>query len=93
MSDTKTNKTVGIDGLIEFGEYLTTLEQAPYRHYMFEMPDSAGRLKECSLDDTLASFRDFCAGKIDTFRVCIIYTDYQQGTLGSCDRTFTRRKP
>ena len=93
MSDAKTSKTVGIDGLIEFGEYLTTLEQAPYRHYMFEMPDSSGRLKKCSLDDALAGFRDYCAGKTDTFRVCIIYMDYQSGTMGSSDRTFTKRKP
>ena len=91
MGDSRTEKTVGIDGLAEFGEYLTTLEQAPYQHYVFEMPDSEGRLKECLLEDVLTKFRDFFAGKFAIFRVCIIYSDYQQGTVVSCDRTFTRR--
>ena len=41
MSESETHKTVGIDGLIEFGQYLTTLADAPYRHYTFEMPDGS----------------------------------------------------
>lgn len=92
MSDTEINEKVGIDELVEFGEYLNTLDQTPYRHYTFEMPDSTGRLKESSLADALAGFRDFCAGTIDTFRVCICYKDYLHGTMGNCDRTFTKLK-
>ena len=92
MSESETQKTVGIDGLIEFGQYLTTLDQEQYRSYAFEMPDTEGRFKECSLDDVLARFQDFSARKTDTFRVRIGYLDYQHGTLGQSDRTFTRRK-
>ena len=92
MSENETHKTVGIDGLIEFGQYLTTLDQEQYRSYTFEMPDETGRLKDCSLDDVLARFQDFCGHKTDSFRVCIGYADYKQGTIGSSDRTFTRRK-
>ena len=92
MSENETTKTVGVDGLIEFGQYLTTLEQTQYRDYTFEMPDDAGRLKECSLDNVLESFQTFCSRKTDTFRVCIGYSDYQHNTIGQSDRTFTRRQ-
>jgi len=92
MSESETQKTVGIDGLIEFGQYLTTLDQEQYRSYTFEMPDTAGRLKDCSLDEVLVSFQDFYGGKTNTFRVCIGYPDYQHGTIGQNDRTFTRQK-
>lgn len=90
MSDSESQKTVGVDGLIEFGQYLTTLADASYRHYTFEMPDGTGRLKECSLGDVLDRFQEFCGRKADTFRVSIGYLDYQQGTMGRSDRTFTR---
>ena len=88
----ETHKTVGVDGLIEFGQYLTTLDQTQYRDYTFEMPDEEGRLKEQSLDDVLKSFQEFCSRKTDTFRVCIGYSDYQHGMIGHSDRTFTRRQ-
>jgi hypothetical protein len=86
------HKTVRIDGLIEFGEYLTTLDQTPYRDYTFEIPDDADKLKHCSLDDVLKSYQAFCSRKTDAFRVCIGYSDYQHNTIGHSDRTFTRRK-
>ena len=88
----ETTKTVGVDGLIEFGEYLTTLNQTQSLDYTFEMSDEAGRLKACSLEDVLQSFQTFCARKTDTFRVCIGYSDYQNNTIGHSDRTFTRRQ-
>jgi len=92
MSESETHKTVGIDGLIEFGQYLTTLTDASYRHYTFEMPDDSGRLRECSLHDVLDRFEEFCGRKTDMFRVSIGYLDNQQGTMGRSDRTFTRRQ-
>jgi hypothetical protein len=92
MSGSETHKTVGVDGLVEFGQYLTTLADAQYRHYTFEMPDGSGRLRKCSLDDVLGRFQEFSGRKTDTFRVCIGYVDYQQGAMGHSDRKFTRRK-
>jgi hypothetical protein len=92
MSEGETQKRMGVDGLIEFGQYLTTLDQAQYRDYTFEIPDGTGRLRECSLDDVFGRFQEFCGHKTGTFRVCIGYLDYQQGTMGRSDRTFTRRK-
>jgi len=91
MSENETRKTVGVDGLIEFGQYLTTLAEPSYQHYTFEMPDSSGGLREHSLDDVLDRFQEFCARKTDTFRVSICYVDHQQGTMGRSDRTFTRK--
>jgi len=92
MSENETHKTVGVDGLIEFGQYLTTLAAASYRHYTFEMPDGTGRLRECSLDDVLDRFQEFCGRKADTFSVSICYVDHQQGTMGRNDRTFNRQR-
>ena len=90
MSDNETNKTIGADGLLEFGEYLACLAQPDYRGYKFEIPGESGPLRECSLDDVLTRFREFCDRKMDMFRVCITYVDYRQGTLGYSDRTLTR---
>ena len=91
MSDNETHKTIGVDGLVEFGEYLTTLAQPDYRSYIFKIPSVSGALRECSLDDVLRQFREFVDRKTDTFRVCITYIDYRHGTMGHSDRTFTRR--
>lgn len=93
MSETNTTEIVGIDGLVEFGDYLTKLHEERYRSYTFEMPDTAGRLRDCSLDDVLARFQEFCSRKTESFRVCICYVDYQHGTMGRTDKTFTRRRP
>ena len=82
MSEGGTHKAMGVDGLIEFGQYLITLDQAQYRDYTFEIPDGPGRLRRCSLDDVLGRFQEFCGHKTDTFRVCIGYIDRQQGTMG-----------
>ena len=90
MSDTQ--RTVGVDGLIEFGEYLSTLADAQCKHYNFEMPDGTGRLIESSLDKVLRCFQEFCGRRTDSFRVRITYVDYHQGTMGSSDRTFTRQR-
>lgn len=92
MSESETHKTVGVDGLIDFGQYLTRLADAPYRHYTFEMPDGTGRRKEYSLEDVITRFQEFCARTAETFRVSIYYVDQEQGTMGRSDRTFTRRR-
>jgi hypothetical protein len=92
MSESEIHRTVGVDGLIEFGQYLATLDEPGYRHYTFEIPDAAGRRRECSLEDAMHQFQDFCAGKADTFTIGIGYVDYQHEMIGRTDRTFTRRK-
>ncbi len=92
MSEQETQRMIGADGLVEFGEYLTGLNQPDYRDYTFEMPTESGTLRKCSLDDVLARFKEFFDGKTDTFRVGITYVDYRHGTLGRSDRTFSRRK-
>ncbi len=91
MSDNETRETSGVDGLIEFGEYLAALAQPNYRSYTFEMPSESGGLRDCSLDDVLCRFKEFVDRKADSFRVCITYIDYRHGTMGHSDRTFTRR--
>jgi len=92
MSECETLNTIGIDGLIEFGEYLNALTVASYPNYTFEMPDGTGRLMKCSLDDVCDQFRGFCGGKMDVFRVSIGYVDSRHGTIGRADRIFTRRR-
>jgi hypothetical protein len=92
MSECEAQKTIGIDGLIGFGEYLAELADASSPHYTFEMPDGTGRLRECSLEDVCDRFKEFCGGKTDIFRVSIGYVDSQHGTMGCADRTFTRRQ-
>jgi hypothetical protein len=92
MSERESNKTIGTDGLIEFANYLAALDHEQYRDYTFEMPDETGRLRNCSLDNVLVRFQEFFGGKGDTFRVCIGYVDYQHGTMGRNDRTFSRQK-
>ena len=88
MSETHT--TIGVDGLVEFGQYLTTLRSSGHRHYSFEMPDSSSRLRECALEDVIQHLQDYIAKRKHTFRVCIYYSDYQSQTLSKIDRTFTR---
>jgi len=92
MSETEAHKTVGPDGLVEFDQYLTTLDQEQYREHTFDMPDGTGRRGHCSLDDVLRGFRDFFDGRTDTFSLGIDYVDYERGTIGRNDRTFTGRK-
>jgi len=92
MNESETNKTIGIDGLAEFGEYLNRLDQPNYRDYTFEIPNEDGRPSECSLEDVLVKFREFFDGQTDTFAVSIGYVDYKFGTMGRSNRTFTRHK-
>ena len=91
MNENKNHNTIGLDGLIEFGQYLTTLADTSCHHYTFEIPNSENRLRERSLDEVLKYFQEFCGRKVDTFRVSICYFDYQQGAMGRSDRTFTRQ--
>ena len=92
MSESETHKTVGVDGLVQFGQYLTTLDQESYRNYTFEMPGETGRCSPCSLDDVLRRFREFLDAKTDTFSVGVGYVDYHQRMIGHSKRTFTRQK-
>jgi hypothetical protein len=92
MGETETRKTVGVDGLIEFGQYLNTLTQPAYKDYSFNMPDGEGRLKRCSLDDVIRCYQEFFDGKVDIFRVWIGYNDYLSNTMASREMSFTRNK-
>ena len=87
---TDTQKIIGVDGLIEFGHYLSTLNDPQHTTYTFKMPGPTGSLVDCSLDDVIQRFQMFCDREIDVFRVYIGYVDYQMGTLGSTDKEFKR---
>lgn len=90
MSDHETRKTIGADGLVEFGEYLVSLAQPDYQDYTFEMPGDRDVLSPCSLDDVVYRFNDFCNRRTNTFTVRIGYSDYRNGTIGFTDKTFKR---
>jgi hypothetical protein len=90
MSENETHKTTGFDGLIEFGEYLNTLQGR--EDYTFSLPDEQNRLKSCPLDDVIRQYQEFFNGKGDTFRVWIGYNDYKAQTMNSKETTFTRKK-
>jgi hypothetical protein len=91
MREQEVQKTVSIDGLVEFGHYLNSLAQPDYKEYTFEMPDDANRLQPCSLNDVIRRYQEFFNRKTHTFRVWIGYNDYRSNTIGSKETTFTRR--
>jgi len=90
MSDPKTSKTVGIDGLIEFGEYLNALHKPSHRAYSFEMPDASDRLVARALDEVICEFQDYADERRPVFRVVILCVDRQAGTISSTDKQFKR---
>jgi hypothetical protein len=90
MSESK--NVIGIDGILEFGEYLEQLRGPGYQFYQFEAPDATGRLRESTLDEVCQRFQEFLGGRLDSFRVCITYADPSSNTLGKNDRTFTRSR-
>ena len=90
MSDPKISRMFGIDGLVEFGEYLGALREASHRSYSFEMPDVSGRLVARSLDEVIGEFQDFVYARRPVFRVVILCVDRQAGTISSTDKQFKR---
>ena len=87
--DTKTT-LIGLDGVVEFGEYLNTLHQVSHRAYTFETPDASGRLVTCSLEDVIRELQDYVDSRRQVFRVQIICVDRQAGTIVSTDKQFKR---
>ena len=89
----KKHTLIGLDGVVEFGEYLNTLHQVTHRAYTFEMPDASGRLVACSLEDVIRELQDYVDSRRQVFRVQIICVDRQAGTIGtisSTDKQFKR---
>jgi hypothetical protein len=81
---------IGLDGVVEFGEYLNKLHQVTHRAYTFEMPDASGRLVACSLEDVIRELHDYIESRRQVFRVQIICVDRQAGTISSTDKQFKR---
>jgi len=82
------HSTIGADGLMEFGNHLNRLHGMDYT---FEMEDSSGRMGDCSLNDVIQRFQDYCGSDAERFRVRISYFDRQAGMMGYTDREFKRR--
>ena len=80
----------GTDGLIEFGNYLNSLQEGGFRDYTFEMPGEGRSLVGCSLNEVIADFQSFFESKKDSFHVLISYVDYKSGTMGSTEKEFRR---
>ena len=81
---------IGLDDVVEFGNYLIKLQQVAHIYYTFEMPDSSGSLVECSLEGVIRELQDFVDGKRQVFRVQIICVDQQAGTISSTDKQFKK---
>jgi hypothetical protein len=63
----KKHTLIGLDGVVEFGDYLATLHQVAHRAYTFEMPDASGRLAACSLEDVIRELQDYVESRRQFF--------------------------
>ncbi len=84
MAD-ENKRTVGIEEIVEFGNYLNGLHGTGRT---FEMPNESRHLKSCSLDDVIASFQAFFDRKTDSFKVRITFPD----GLSHSTTEFSRRQ-
>ncbi len=83
MAD-ENKRTVGIDEIIEFGNYLNGLHDTDRT---FERPDVSRRMKSCSLDEVIIGFQAFFNRKTDSFKVRITFP----GGLTHSTTEFSRR--
>jgi hypothetical protein len=71
-------KTVGVEELIEFGEYLNECHGTDRT---FEMVDASRHMKTYSLDDVIATFQAFINKKTESFKVRITFDEGRPGMM------------
>jgi len=87
MNANEKKKVVGFYGLIEFGDYLNRLNGS---EHTFEMKDDAGQLVNCSRDDVVRQYQDFCGSDSGEFRVRITWVDSKTGAKRHFDKILRR---
>jgi hypothetical protein len=88
MSEKK--KVLGFYGMVEFGDYLNGLNST---HHTFQIEDKEGAMMDCSRQEVLRQFEQFCGGDLDKFRVRVVHTDPQTGAKRNSDKILRRSKP
>jgi hypothetical protein len=88
MSEKK--KVLGFYGMVEFGDYLNSLGSP---HHRFQIENQEGIMVDCSRQEVLRRFEQFCGGDADKFRVRIVHTDPRTGAQRNSDKILRRSKP
>jgi hypothetical protein len=86
MSERQQRTLVPPEGLIEYGEYLSQLNDLEYE---FEIEEQ-GRMVDHTLPEVLASYKVFLNSKALRWTVAIIYKDSKNNTMSRTTKQFTR---